>query len=241
MLNRTSLYGFAHERLWQAGGADFDGTNDNLERSDPFTGISDGPEATFSCWFRLDGGDGATQHIFNGSTQRTITRTSANVISVDFRGTGRVTMSTAGTHTTSTTWKHLLVSFDTNTVGARHIYITDVADTSGVTFTAGNVPLTDDFGIGAASGGGSRFNGCLAEVFFHNDFIDISVEANRRKFITATGRPEYLGALGERPFGTRPVCYVARRTSQGVNVFNNVGTGGVFTLVGTLDASSSNP
>lgn len=244
MLNRTSLYGFAHERMWAAAGVDFDGTNDHFERLSDLTGIADGAQGIFSCWFRLDGGNGVDQRFIWSFNQTNITRTSANVINVDFRGTGQVTMSTTGTHTASGTWKHLLTSWDTNTAGARHIYVSDVADTSVATFTAGNLDYTrGEFWVGGNSGGGAnRFNGCLAEVFFHTSWLDISVEANRRKFITAAGRPEYLGKLGERPLGVQPLVYMSRRLGAPVTSFNtNLGTGGALTLTGTLDASSSNP
>lgn len=244
MLRSTHLYGFGHERLWRPAGADFDGTNDYLARGADLTGIADSPFGLISFWFRLDGGDGVAQNFVTTSATNAIQRLATNVFRVDIRGTGRVNMSTTGTHTTSATWKHFLASWDTNTAGARHIYISDAADTSVSTFTAGDLDWTNsDFRVGADIGaGGSKINGCLAEFYFTTSWLDISVTANRRKFITAAGTPEYLGKVGEIPLGTVPLVYLSRRFGEAASVFaTNRGTGGNFTITGSLDPSSSNP
>ncbi len=69
-------------------------------------------------------------------------------------------------------------------------------------------------------------------------FIDFSVEANRRKFIDADGKPVYLGANGELPTGTSPAVFFSGDSST---FATNKGTGGTFTLTGSLTNASSSP
>ncbi len=60
-------------------------------------------------------------------------------------------------------------------------------------------------------------------------FIDFSVEANRRKFITADGKRVDLGSTGLIPTGVAPTFFF----TGGPDTFvNNVGTGGVFETAG---------
>lgn len=76
---------------------------------------------------------------------------------------------------------------------------------------------------------------------------DISVdgeipEAMRRKFITAKGKPVNLGANGELPTGQAPAIFLTRRPNADPATFAvNVGTGGAFTINGTLSAAESSP
>lgn len=69
-------------------------------------------------------------------------------------------------------------------------------------------------------------------------FIDFSVEANRRKFITADGKPVDLGPNCSAPTGTAPaVCFSGDVSSFGTNK----GTGGAFTTSGTLTNAATSP
>lgn len=68
--------------------------------------------------------------------------------------------------------------------------------------------------------------------------LDLSVDANRRKFISAAGKPVDLGANGELPTGSPPTIFF----SGDKDAFPvNKGTGGAFTLVGALTDADSRP
>lgn len=72
--------------------------------------------------------------------------------------------------------------------------------------------------------------------------IDFSVMANRRKFISASGKPVNLGADGSIPTGTAPAVFLRRAPSGAAATFaNNLGTGGDFTITGSLTNSPSSP
>ena len=66
--------------------------------------------------------------------------------------------------------------------------------------------------------------------------MDLSVTANRRKFINASGAPRYLGASGELPLGAAPdiYCKVPTGAADATGFATNRGTAGNFTITGTL-------
>lgn len=69
--------------------------------------------------------------------------------------------------------------------------------------------------------------------------IDFSVEANRRKFISASGKPVYLGANGELPTGTAPLLFFS---GDADHIGTNRGTSPLtFVTNGTLTNASTSP
>ena len=230
--------------------ADFDGTNDWMTRGADLTGIEDSKLGTVSIWFRLDGGDSAARRLFSCNLTSAaagffINRESTNRLRIVGRtsaGTTILDMVTTPTYIAGATWYNLLASWDM--AAASHLYVNDAAPalttntrTDGtIDYTKGNV------GIGARVDGAEKFNGCLAEVFFHTTYIDLSVEANRRKFITAGLKPVDLGADGSTPLGVQPLVY--QRIADGglaASFATNLGSGGDFTITGTLDVCDSSP
>lgn len=141
-------------------------------------------------------------------------------------------------------WHHVLASLNFTT-GARQVYVDDVAlsvQNANFTNASTGVPFTLDltvpqFWMSAASRAdypwipygplfSGFFRGCLAEHWFDDEPLDLAVEANRRKFITADLRPVYLGDGGELPLGAEPVFY--SRLGSGVDL----GSGGDLAAVG---------
>jgi hypothetical protein len=231
--------------------ADFDGTNDYMTTGAGLTGIADGKQGTFSAWLRIDGGDGTTLRIFqtpprSPAVHLIINRTSLNVFSVGAANsahTSILSIQTAGTYVAGTSWIHLLASWDLATVGARHIYVNDVSDLSVTTFTNDTIDYTEtDWAIGARTDGANPWNGCIAEFWFTTTYIDISSAANRRKFIGADGKPVSLGADGSAPTGTAPLVYQRIAKGAAASTFaTNLGSGGNFTITGSLDVGSTSP
>ena len=197
-----------------------------------------------SFWFRIDGGDAARMKLLSASNGAPIycERTAGDIFNLGALNSVSTTIldiSTAATHITSTTWKHFLASWDLATAGARFIYISDVADLSVTTFTDDTIDYdaTADWLVGARSAADQKFNGVLAEFFFHTTYLDISVVANRRKFISATSTFVDLGANGSTPLGVQPLIYQRVATAAAASTFaTNLGSGGDFTITGTLDS-----
>lgn len=233
---------------FSADAADFDGTNDYMTLTGDFTGMVDGKQGTVSFWVRIDGGDGVLQRFLrNGAANLAISRLAANTIQILANNVTPaiiLSIATAASHTTSATWKHVLASWDLATAGARFIYVNDIADLAVTTFTNDTINYVpaSNWGVGATTAGGDKLNGCLAEFFFHTTYLDISVEANRRKFISATGKPVNLGANGSTPLGVQPLVYQRMADGAAASTFaTNLGSGGAWTITGALDTASTSP
>lgn len=234
-----------------ANAVDFDGVNDYLTRGAGLTGAADSSTGIFSAWLRFDGDNGSTVVLLQetSATYVSITRNGAYRIDVTLRNSGasnRFTYRTNLTYPNSATWRHILTSWDTNfAAGAkvRHLYISDVVDAAGLIVDADaafNVDYTHaDWSVGGTTGGASLLDACMAEVYFApGQFLDFSNSANRRKFISGTGKPVSLGADGSLPTGTAPLVYL-KGDNTAFNV--NSGTGGNFALTGSLTAASTSP
>ena len=225
---------------------DFDGTNDYMTRGADLTGLADGKQGILSFWFRKDGGDGSNQYILANDLERfrcIIQSNNKFMVDADNVSGNKLFIETAAAHTASATWKHFLSSWDLATAGARFIYISDAADLTVTVFTNDTIDYTDtDWSIGVNTSGSQKFNGCLAELFFHTTYLDISVEANRRKFISASGKPVDLGADGSTPLGVQPLVYQRVADGAAASTFaTNLGSGGNFTITGSLDIASTSP
>jgi hypothetical protein len=68
--------------------------------------------------------------------------------------------------------------------------------------------------IGGSAAGANLLSGDLFDYWEAHGFIDISVEANRRKFINSIGDPVDLGADGSNP-GVTPIVFL--HVAGGVN------------------------
>ena len=232
--------------------ADFDGTNDYMTRGAGLDGAADSKSGIISCWARIDGGDASTLIILDAIIGATIPfrlrRLNTNLIVItgeNAAGTDILELTTVATYTSSATWLHILSSWNLAVPGASHLYINDVSDKSATTFTDDTIDYTHtDWGIGATpSTGGGKWNGCLAELYFApGQYLDFSLAYNRRKFISTSGKPVYLGADGSVPTGTAPIVYQRVADGAAVATFaTNLGTGGNFSITGTLDLGSTNP
>lgn len=228
---------------YPANAVDFDGSTTYLSRGADLTGLADGKAGTVSFWFRIDGGNGATQFImgFNNSNGIIVFRRSANDFIISGRNsaaTNILLLLSASTYTSGSTWHHFLASWNLAS-GLGHLYIDDAADlASSPTLTNDTIDYTRGGWFFGAGDGFNFFNGCLADSWFDPSYLDITVTANRRKFISALKKPVFLGYQGERPTGTQPVMFFAGPTSAW---HTNRGSGGGFTENGALTDASSQP
>lgn len=226
--------------------SDFDGTNDYLRRSSDLTGNADAKQGTLSVWLNLEGGDGLGLAIYEttGDTVR-IDRLTTDIFSIraeNSAGTRILDITTVATYTTANGWLNLLASWDMAVAGARHIYVNDVADLTEITFTDDTIDYTvaEHNVCSKGAGAGRLWNGCMSELYLNMaEYLDLSVTANRRLFITADGKPVDLDEDdGSKPTGTAPIVYL----NNPFGTFEqNKGTGGNFTVTGALTECASSP
>jgi hypothetical protein len=237
--------------------ADFDGSNDYMNRG-ALTGQAATKTGIFSAWFRLDsgavGGDlfnaadlGAGWEILRvrvASTFGQININGNNVAAGDgFQISATMTVSTQ-------TWYHVLASWDTLN-NLTHLYVNDVNEKdSGATVNQNiDFGLVDSWTVGAyeqdvSFGGGGFVDACIAEVYCApGQFLDFSTESNRRKFISATGKPVDLGTTGSTPTGSTPLVYLHLGDGESVSNFatNRAGTGNFTISGGGLATCASSP
>lgn len=161
-------------------------------------------------------------------------------------GTSLWSMASTSAINIASGWKHFLISINMNfSSGNRlyNMYIDGVNDSpslgsdSGPAFNAIDNPTGMEVG-GDAYFGTNYIDGCLAEFYVAPGYTDFSVLANRRKFLSATKRPVFLGSDGSLPSGSQPLIYL-KGSGTGFNV--NSGSLGNFTTTGTLTVPTSTP
>jgi hypothetical protein len=253
-LHHRMFMGYGAAAAFVVDAADFDGTNDYMTTGAALSGQAASKQGIFSCWFRMDntGGDlligadlGADWEVFRARASSTqIIVAGNNVTSADgFNIVANMTVNTA-------TWYHLLASWDISASSTTHLYVNDVSEKDSATTPnlSTEYNLIDNWTAGAyeqdvAFGGGNLWDGCLAEIYFApGQYLDFSVEANRRKFISATGKPVSLGSSGSTPTGSTPLIYLHLDDAESVSNFatNRAGTGN-FSITGALATCASSP
>ena len=230
--------------------ADFDGTNDYMSRG-ALSGAVDSKKGLLSAWIRLDGGDGTFQVVFlgeisSGADRFYLLRADTNkfqLIASNASGTAILSLVTSSTYTTSTTWLNVLSSWDLATAGARHLYVNGVSDMVVNTFTDDTIDYTLDNFYVSNSGSGNLVNGALAELYFSSgQYLDLSDAGNRSKFISGSGKAVNLNADGSRPTGGIPLVYLhLDHLESAANFATNRGSGGDFSITGSLDTASTSP
>lgn len=138
-------------------------------------------------------------------------------------------------------WHHILISFDLSgpTFSA---YVDDTSAGTAVTLVSGTAHFgATDWFFGQTSAGVSFLAATVSEVYFTNEYIDITNSTNRRKFddgSTAPGHPVSLGPTGNLPTGTTALVYFHNPFGS---FGTNVGSGSGWTTNGTLSTDGSTP
>jgi hypothetical protein len=222
---------------------DFDGTSDYLTRGADLTGNVDSKKGILSAWIRFDGLDGTTQYIINAQGGYfNLTKNTSNYLIVDgYSSTGvlQLQMRTTTAITASPKFRHLLMAWDL-TVPAAYCYLDGVSDKTAVTeINSLDIDYTrTNYGVAASAGSTSPVNGAISELYFApNQYLDLSVQANREKFIL-NGAPVSLGSDGSTPTGVAPAIYLPNRAAL---VGTNAGSGGNFTINGAPKDANSTP
>lgn len=233
----------------------FDGTNDYLKKTSGAS-CTDSSKFTFSFWARRNapitqdwifaihsvGGPGDDKRLdirFDGAT--------APLLINAKNSSGTELLEVLTSNIGDTDWHHYMGSFDVTDTGKRHLYVDGISDLATINiYTSGTIELS-----GGASpnyivanqvdlgGSALMFNGDMAQFYFESDvYIDLSVAANRAKFISPTGRPVNMGPNGTVPTGSRPDFFLDGALAGWAT---NKGTGGGFTTVGTLTEAATRP
>lgn len=209
----------------------FDGTTDFMLRGADLTGNADSKSGILSTWIRLDGKDGQNIRIItrDENPRVRLRRSTSNTFRITLNNAANsdiLVVTSSSTYVAGPEWIHVLASWDLATPESS-LYINDINDS----ITSVEIDDTIDYtavnwAVGATVPGAEKLPGALSDMYFApGQFLDFTVEANRRKFIDANGNPAPLGFDGSLPTGTAPLVYLRGiETDQGVNS----GTGGDF-------------
>ena len=200
---------------------------------------------TFSCWFKT--GNTATRVILwhrNDSSPYGgvwIQLAAGDTFSLVCEGDLAAkywTMSTVTTYTDDV-WHHVLASIDTSDKSISKLYIDD----SNYTFadswsTSGDITFNyATAAVGARSNGTIPWYEDLAEVYYApGEYLDLTVESNRRKFIDADGKPVNLLTSG----APDPLIY-CKGIASTWNAGTQYGSSSGWSMTGSVADSSNEP
>lgn len=222
----------------------FDGTSDWLSRGADLTGMTDGDKFTLSVWVRAEANFTLIHFVRNEGGFFYVRRNTANILEVagfNSAATQILSLTSGATQLDDdNAWHHVLVSCDLSQAAKSWIYLDGVDVTTRTTHTAGTMDLArGDWGVGARPDGSDKANALFCELYFTNEYIDISDSGNRAKFRDGSSKPVELGSNGSTPTGTAAILYLK---SEVPNWESNAGTGGGMTENGTLvDGGSNKP
>ena len=214
---------------------DFSQTQSYMLNSSLTGAPGDSPSGMLSVWLEIDP-NGTTQYIYRHSDASQgdvhVRLLSGGDISVLFLqpGVGNTIVSYNTGSVFSDGWHHYLFAWDlVAPTPVFQCYVDDLDDmgTFGVGPLAGNVDMTPaaSANIGCFLTNGSLpWIGCMAELWLHHaDYLDISVESNRRLFRDELGFPVDLGSDGSTPTGNAPLVYL-KTASPNFHLNSGIGT-----------------
>ena len=214
---------------------EFNGTTDYLSRSSDLTGNTDSQTFTFSAWIyftHLEGSSGSKHYIHNGNGM------------TGYLGNNNTELALYGTDSANgfaywlqidnlsplDGWVNLLVSIDVSDVSKRHVYLDDVLQNP--SWNAYDTTKTIDFtssywAIASKNDAANKMSGRMTQLFLDHTYRDLSIEANRRLFITSDGQPVDSATLA----ALSPILYMPLNEDNSIG--KNLGTGGDFTVNGS--------
>jgi len=227
----------------------FDGTNNYMKHTSS-SGWSDTKQFTISIWFRASSlHDGFLFDIGDVSvtTSSHLYLESDGGIILGLKDSGSfnqkhtITSSDSAKYAANT-WYHLLASVRTNSSSTAYFYKNDtVSDGTWSDHFNSNIDWTrNQYSIGSKINEGNKFNGDLGPIWIDNTYLDITVESNRRKFISASGTPVDLGSDGSTPTGSQPKVYIRGEASVWNSADNNKGSTSDYSEIGGTITDSSN-
>ena len=170
----------------------FDGTNDSINRTSDLTGNSNGKTFTFSCWFYT--GTSASQYkIYQaGNSTFNVQGGSEFVVYLKNSSNTSIFQVDANPLLPINTWCHICLSVDLANTSNRYLYLNDeLVNPSWTRYVDDNVYFSQaNHYVGSTIWSSNELiKGRLAHLFLDYTYRDLSVEANRRMFITGDGKP----------------------------------------------------
>lgn len=133
-------------------------------------------------------------------------------------------------------WNHVVYSFDYSTnnleVAINDVDLSASNAENGVNTFPGTTTADTNVGIldtGDPTTSGNHLFGCLTEFWMKDEYYDVSVESNRRKFISSNGKPVQLPAS--------PLVYLTGNSSTWTN--NGTSNLGTQTIDSISDCATS--
>jgi hypothetical protein len=176
--------------------------------------------------------------IFVGVYGHTLNEPKVETIATNFEGSIISRLRTLSLVPSTGAFYNVLCAADLTTSTA-HLYLDDVDDLDTVVAPVDSIfwQGASDHTFAALGAGDSKFKGCMSDFWFSSQYIDFSVEANRRKFFDGNGKTVYKGVDGSAPTGTAPEVFFSGDLATW---HTNDGTGGGFTLNGDPLAQCTN-
>lgn len=235
--------------------ADFDGTNDYATRGAGLTNAADSKLMTFVMWQKSDTVSSGRVYLgcsttLAGATDRfSVSLGVANkfyIIGKNSSGTTVLDFNTT-TSASTTVWQCLMCSVDLLDNTKRFLYLGDTNELNSNTYVNTAMDFTvADWSVGAQADGSTKIDAGQAEMMLWTGvYIDFSVEANRRLFFSATGKPVDPNAAGGAiaTLGA-PDIYFHLNDGEAADNYvanNDGGDGGAFTVTGALTTYASSP
>ncbi len=199
----------------------FDGSVDFLRRTTAFTGAALSKLYTGVVWFKHSSSAETFERIFSGDTGSAEGGALLNMEADDkLRVIGKNTSHsnvlavTSDTAHTKDVWNVAYWSDDLTDSGKRHFYLNNTAvDASYTTYLDQDMNFNASFnwqlGTNWAESTSLHFTGELSHFWWGpGQYIDFSVEANRRKVVSSTGKLVDMGPKGALLTGSQPIFFL---------------------------------
>ena len=219
----------------------FDGVNDYLSRA-ALIGASDGKSFTLAFLIKTDGvGSPRIFDISSGSTFGVLLFISTGLLTLQLRNVANtIIFGSEAVHATvinDDEWHSVIMTV--NVAGNEILAVIDGSDDSVAHSSITDNDINLDIAgvhIGATNSGTNKLDGSLAELYFDDSLIDLSVQANLDKFIN----PASLRPAGNliQTTGSTPLVYLTNKYST---FEDNLGSGGDFAPNSTLTAGTTSP
>jgi hypothetical protein len=217
--------------------AEFNGTNQHLDRTTALSGATTSKLVSFSYSVKFDANEGYQIGFSNGSQLNFGILNSVGKIRIIGRqNSANAVINVIGSTTLSTgVWYNICGCFDMANTGSKYLYINNAAETLAVTdYVDDTLNFVEPLEVAASGFGSGRHNGNIGFLWFNTEYIDFSQEANRLKFFDAFDYPVDLGADGSVPTGNQPLIYM----NNDIHLGTNLGSGGDFTPINSPTAGS---
>lgn len=225
-----------------------------LQKNTAITGMTNSKSGSISLWFKPNtipsGGNNHTifsigdnnAFLLAIANSSSLSNESRNYIAIVGKNDGNVMMELR-TNTSNpispNNWYHVIGSWNLTDNTKRHLYLTDIASLNVITFTNDNLTWNvSNSSIASKYNASDKFDGCLAQIWFDDEYVDISNANIRHLFISTILQPVDLGPTGNTPTGNTPLVYLNGDAST---ITINLGAGGNFSLNGSISNCNTNP